>query len=283
MYLRNKTIFISGASRGIGLAIGIRAAQDGANVVITGKTDKPHQHLPGTIHSAAEAIEQAGGQALPLLMDVRDEQSVQRAVDTAAEHFGGIDVVINSASAIFRTPVATTEIKRWNLMMDIQVRGAFMVIKSALPHLRKSDNPHILNLSPPLNMDPNWFSGHIAYTMSKYAMSMMILGMSEEFRDDNIGCNALWPRVGIATAAIEFAVGDAEELRKCRKPEIMADAAYAIVSKPSRECTGHFFIDDSLLYAEGERDFKKYKMDPDAPWRPGMFIPDDNVPPPGAL
>ncbi len=283
MYLKNKTLFISGASRGIGLAIGLRAARDGANVVVAAKTAEPHKHLPGTIHTAAEAIVNAGGKALPVLMDVRDEASVQAAIDKAVETFGGIDIVVNSASAIFRTPLEETEMKRWDLMMDINARGSFLVAKTALPHLRKSDNPHILNLSPPLNLDPDWFAGHIAYTMSKYMMSMNILGMARELEPEGIACNALWPRVGIATSAIEFAVGNEEELRKCRKPEIMADAAYAVLSKPSRECTGNFFIDDTLLYAEGVRDFSPYKMDPNAPWRPGMYLFKDDQAPPGAL
>lgn len=283
MDLRGKTLFITGASRGIGFAIGQRAARDGANIVVAAKTVEPHRHLPGTIYSAAKAIEAAGGKALPLLVDVRDEASVQRAVDTAAEHFGGIDILINNASAISRTPVERTEMKRWDLMMQVNARGTFLASKAAIPYLRKAANAHVLTLSPPLNLNPRWFGGHVAYTISKYCMSMAVLGMAEEFRADGIAFNALWPRVGIATAAIEFAAADVDALRKCRKPDIMADAAYAILIKPSRQCTGNFFIDDTLLHAEGVHDFAPYKVDPTAGWRAGMFLPDDDIAPPGAL
>ncbi len=283
MNLQGKTLFISGASRGIGLAIGLRAARDGANIVVAAKTAEPHKHLPGTIFSAAEDIERAGGRALPLLLDVRDEASVTESFAKAADHFGGIDILVNNASAISRTPVEQTEMKRWDLMNQVNARGTFLASKAAIPYLRKAQNPHVLTLSPPLNLDPRWFSGHVAYTISKYAMSMAVLGMAEEFRAEGIAFNALWPRVGIATSAIEFAVGSAEELRKCRKPEIMADAAHAIFVKDSRQCTGNFFIDDSFLYAEGVRDFVPYKVDPTAGWRVGMFLEDDDVAPPGAL
>ena len=283
MSLSGKTLFITGASRGIGLAIALRAAREGANIVVAAKTAEPHKHLPGTIHTAAEAIAQAGGAALPVMVDVRDEGAVDAAMAVAAERFGGIDVVINNASAISRTPVGETEMKRYDLMMQVNARGTFLVTRAALPHLRRAQNPHVLTLSPPLNLDPNWFAGHVAYTISKYAMSMAMLGMAEEFRGEGIACNCLWPRVGIATAAIEFAVGDAGELRKCRKPQIMADAAYAILTKPSRACTGNFFIDDTLLYAEGVRDFDVYKNDPEAGWRAGMFLRDDDEAPLGAL
>jgi len=281
--LRDKTLFITGASRGIGLAIGLRAARDGANIVVAAKTAEPHKHLPGTIYSAAESIEAAGGKALPILVDVRDEASVQRAVDAAAERFGGIDILVNNASAISRTPVEQTDMKRWDLMMQVNARGTFLASKAAIPHLRNAANPHVLTLSPPLNLDPRWFGGHVAYTISKYCMSMAVLGMAEEFRAEGIAFNALWPRVGIATAAIEFAVADADALRKCRKPEIMADAAHAILTKPSRQCTGNFFIDDTLLHAEGVRDFGPYKVDPTAGWRTGMFLPEDDIAPPDAL
>ena len=283
MTLSGKTLFISGASRGIGLAIALRAARDGANIVVAAKTAEPHRHLRGTIYSAAAEIEAAGGQALPLAVDVRDDAAVESAVAAAVAHFGGIDVVVNNASAISRTPVEATEMKRYDLMMQVNMRGTFLLSKTAIPHLRRAANPHVLTLSPPLNLDPRWFAGHVAYTMSKYGMSMAVLGMAAEFRTEGIAFNALWPRVGVATAAIEFAVGNPEELRKCRKPEIMADAAYAILTKPARDCTGNFFIDDTLLYAEGVRDFAPYKVDPTAGWREGMFLPDDDRAPPGAL
>jgi citronellol/citronellal dehydrogenase len=283
MTLSGKTLFISGASRGIGLAIALRAARDGANIVVAAKTAEPHRHLRGTIYSAAAEIEAAGGQALPLAVDVRDDAAVESAVATAVAHFGGIDIVVNNASAISRTPVEATEMKRYDLMMQVNMRGTFLLSKMAIPHLRKAANPHVLTLSPPLNLDPRWFAGHVAYTMSKYGMSMAVLGMAAEFRAEGIAFNALWPRIGVATAAIEFAVGNPEELRKCRKPEIMADAAYAILSKPARDCTGNIFIDDTLLYAEGVRDFAPYKVDPTAGWREGMFLPDDDEAPPGAL
>lgn len=283
MSLAGKTLFITGASRGIGLAIALRAARDGANIVVAAKTAEAHRHLPGTIYSAAEAIEAAGGRALPLVVDVRDEAAIEAAVAAAAERFGGIDIVVNNASAISRTPVEETRMSRWDLMMQVNARGSFFTARAAIPHLRRAANPHVLTLSPPLNLDPRWFAGHVAYTISKYAMSMTVLGMAREFAPEGIAFNALWPRVGIATAAIEFAVGNAEELRKCRKPEIMADAAYAIFQKPARECTGNFFIDDTLLYAEGVRDFAPYKNDPAAGWRVGMFLPEGDEAPPGAL
>ena len=283
MNLRGKTIFVSGASRGIGLAIALRAARDGANIVVAAKTTTAHRHLAGTIYTAAAEIEAAGGKALPLVLDVRDDASIAAAVAAGAEHFGGIDIVINNASAISLTPVLETEMKRYDLMMQINARGSFLLAKTALPFLLKAENPHVLTLSPPINLSPRWFSGHVAYTMSKYAMSMVTLGMAAEYRDAGVAFNSLWPRVGVATAAIEFAVGNADELLRCRKPEIMADAAYAILTKPSRECTGNFFIDDSLLYAEGVRDFAQYKMDPDASSRLGMYLLEDDIPPPGAL
>jgi len=283
MSLHGKTLFISGASRGIGLAIALRAAQDGANIVVAAKTATPHRYLPGTIFSAAAAIEAAGGQALPVVLDVRADASVEDAVKAAVDRFGGIDIVINNASAISRTTVPETEMKRYDLMMQVNARGSFLLSKTALPHLLQAENPHVLTLSPPLNLAPRWFAGHVAYTMSKYAMSMVTLGMAAEYREAGVAFNSLWPRVGIATAAIEFAVGDAEALRQCRKPTIMADAAHAILTKPSRECSGNFFIDDTVLYAEGVRDFTKYKNDPDAGWREGMFLLDGDSAPPGAL
>lgn len=282
MSLKGKTLFVSGASRGIGLAIALRAARDGANIVVAAKTAEPHRHLPGTIFTAAEEIEKAGGTAMPLILDIRDAEAIDAAMAAAVDRFGGIDVVINNASAIFRTPVEETEPKRYDLMHSINVRGTYLVSRAAVPHLRKAANPHVLTLSPPINLDPKWFAGHVAYTMSKYGMSMTVLGMSAEFAPEGIAFNALWPRFGIATAAIEFAVGDREQLRRCRKPEIMADAAYAILTRPSRECTGNFFIDDTLLAEQGMTDFTSYKIDPTADSRIGMFLRDDDQAPPGS-
>jgi citronellol/citronellal dehydrogenase len=283
MSLRDKTLFITGASRGIGLAIALRAARDGANIAVAAKTTEPHPKLSGTIHTAAAEIVAAGGRALPLAVDVRDETSVAAAIAATVETFGGLDILINNASAISRTPVEQTEMKRYDLMQQVNTRGTFLVSRLAIPHLRKSQNPHVLTLSPPLTMSPRWFAGHVAYTLSKYGMSMCTLGMAAEFAADGIAFNSLWPRVGIATAAIEFAVGNRDELRKCRKPDIMADAAYAILTRPARRCTGNFFIDDTLLYETGVRDFSPYKMDPDAGWRPGMFLSDGDLAPPDAL
>jgi citronellol/citronellal dehydrogenase len=275
MTLKGKTVFISGASRGIGLAIAVRAARDGANVVIAAKTAEPHRHLPGTIYTAAAEVEAAGGRALPLMMNVLELDQVERAFAQAADHFGGIDVVVNNASAISKTPVEQTEPKRYDLMHSINVRGTFFVSRAAVPYLRESANPHVLTMSPPLNLDPRWFAGHVAYTMSKYGMSMTVLGMAEEFREEGIAFNGLWPRYGIATAAIEFAAADREQLRHCRKPEIMADAAHAIVTRPARECTGNFFIDDALLEEAGVEDFAQYSVDPSVPLRQGMFLRDE--------
>ena len=283
MNLKGRTLFVSGASRGIGLAIALRAARDGANIVVAAKTAEPHRHLPGTIFTAAEEIEKAGGTAMPLILDVRDADAIDEAIATAVARFGGLDILINNASAIFRTPVEETEPKRYDLMHSINVRGTFLVSRAAIPHLRKSSNPHVLTLSPPINLDPRWFKGHVAYTMSKYGMSMTVLGMAAEFADDGIAFNSLWPRFGVATAAIEFAVGDKEQLRRCRKPEIMADAAYAILTRPSRECTGNFFIDDTLLAEEGVTDFTAYKVDATADSRIGMFLRDDDQAPPGSV
>jgi len=281
MSLNGKTLFITGASRGIGLAIGLRAARDGANVVIAAKTADPHPKLPGTIYTAAEEIEAAGGKALPIVVDVRDEASVQAAVDQAVERFGGIDICVNNASAISLTPTLLTDMKRYDLMHQVNGRGTFLTTKLCAPHLKRASNPHVLALSPPLDLSPHWFANHVAYSMAKYNMSLCMLGMAEEFRPDGIACNALWPRTGIATAAIEFALTGEEGLKHCRTPEIMADAAYRIFLKPAREFTGRFLIDDTFLYEEGERDFDKYRMHPDAPLMPDFFVPADSVPPPG--
>lgn len=281
MSLAGKTLFITGASRGIGLAIALRAARDGANIVIAAKTAEPHKKLPGTIYSAAEEIEQAGGQALPLVVDVREPESVNAAVEAAVARFGGIDICVNNASAIQLTGTLQTDIRRYDLMHQVNARGTFIVSRACIPHLKQSANPHVLMLSPPLDMSPRWFAGHVAYTMAKYGMSMCVLGMAEEFKDDGIAFNALWPRTGIATAAIEFALTGEEGLRHCRSVDIMADAAHAIFNKPARACTGNFFIDDVLLYEAGERDFDKYRVDPSKALMPDFFVPENTPLPPG--
>ena len=281
MSLAGKTLFITGASRGIGLAIGLRAARDGANIVIAAKTAEPHKKLPGTIFSAAEEVEKAGGKALPVVVDVREPESVQAAVDAAVERFGGIDICVNNASAIQLTGTLATDFRRYDLMNQVNARGTFVTTRICLPHLLKASNPHVLMLSPPLDMSPRWFAGHVAYTMAKYGMSMCVLGMAEEFRDQGVAFNALWPRTGIATAAIEFALAGGEGMKHCRTPDIIADAAYAIFNKPARQCTGNFFIDDVLLYAEGERDFDKYRVDPTKPLMPDFFVPENTPVPPG--
>jgi len=281
MSLRGKTLFITGASRGIGLAIALRAARDGANIVIAAKTAEPHKKLPGTIYTAAEEVEKAGGQALPIVVDVREPDSVTAAVDATVARFGGIDICVNNASAIQLSGTLATDIRRYDLMHQVNTRGTFIVSRACLPHLLKAANPHVLNLSPPLDMSPRWFGNHVAYTMAKYGMSMCVLGMAEEFKDQGVAFNALWPRTGIATAAIEFALAGGEGMKHCRTPDIMADAAHAIFLKPSRECTGNFFIDDVLLYAEGERDFDKYRVDPSKPLMPDFFVPENTPVPPG--
>ena len=283
MSLQGKTLFITGASRGIGLAIGLRAARDGANVVIAAKTAEAHKHLPGTIYSAASEIEAAGGQALPLTVDVRDEASVMAAVEAAVARFGGIDICVNNASAIQLTGTLATDMKRYDLMHQVNARGTFLVSRACIPHLKKAANPHILALSPPLDLSPHWFGPHVAYTMAKYGMSLAMLGMAEEFRDDGIACNGLWPRTGIATAAIEFALTGKDGLAHCRTPEIMADAAHAIFTSPSRELTGRFLIDDSFLYERGMRDFERYSVEPGKTLMPDFFVPADSVPPPGVV
>ena len=281
MSLQGKTLFVTGASRGIGLAIALRAAKDGANVAIAAKTAEAHKHLPGTIYSAAEEIEKAGGKALPLIVDVRDEANVMEAVEQAAAKFGGIDICVNNASAIQLTGTLATDMKRYDLMNQVNARGTYLTSKACIPHLKRAANPHVLMLSPPLDMNPRWFKGHVAYTMAKFGMSMCVLGMAEEFREDGIAFNALWPRTGIATAAIQFALAGEEGMKSCRTTDIMADAAYAIFNKPSRDFTGNFLIDDTFLYGEGERDFDKYRVDPTAPLMPDFFVPEDSVPPPG--
>lgn len=282
MSLAGKTLFITGASRGIGLAIALRAARDGANIVIAAKTAEPHKKLPGTIYSAAEEVEKAGGQALPLVVDVREPDNVKAAVEAAVERFGGIDICVNNASAIQLTGTLQTDIRRYDLMNQVNARGTFIVSRACLPYLLKASNPHVLMLSPPLDMSPRWFGNHVAYTMAKYGMSMCVLGMAEEFKDQGVAFNALWPRTGIATAAIEFALAGEEGMKHCRTPDIMADAAHVIFNKPSRECTGSFFIDDLVLYEAGVRDFDKYRVDPTKPLMPDFFVP-ENTPLPAEI
>jgi citronellol/citronellal dehydrogenase len=281
MSLQGKTLFVTGASRGIGLAIALRAARDGANVAIAAKTAEPHPKLPGTIYTAGEEIEKAGGKALPLIVDVREEASVMAAVEATVARFGGIDICVNNASAISLTGTLGTDMKRYDLMNQINARGTFLTSKACIPHLKRSANPHVLMLSPPLDMSPKWFAGHTAYSMAKFGMSMCVLGMSAEFADDGIAFNALWPRTGIATAAIRFALAGDEGLRRCRTVEIMADAAHAIFEKPAKAFTGNFLIDDSFLYEEGVRDFDPYRVDPTQPLMPDFFVPDSSKPPPG--
>lgn len=259
--LKNKTVFITGGSRGIGQAIAVRLAREGANVAIAAKTAEPHPKLPGTIHTAAAEIEAAGGRALPLQVDIRDEEAVQAAVDETVRTFGGIDILINNASAISLTPTLQTDMKRYDLMHHINTRGTFLTSKLCLPHLLKAENPHVLNLSPPLNMETRWFAPHVAYTMAKFGMSMCVLGMAGEFKKQGVAFNALWPRTTIATAAVQNLLGGDQIIRRSRTPEIMADAAYYILSRPSRECTGNFFVDEEVLQAEGLTDFAKYRVD----------------------
>ena len=273
--LKNKTLFVSGASRGIGLAIAKRAAQDGANIVLAAKTADPHPKLSGTIYTAADEIIEAGGRALPVVCDIRDEENVRNAVNKGVEEFGGIDICINNASAIQLTGTLQTDMKRYDLMNQINARGTFLVSKVCLPHLIKSDNPHILNLSPPLDMDPKWFGPHVAYTIAKFGMSLCVLGMAEEFKEDGVAVNALWPRTAIATAAIKNVLGGDELMNISRSPEIMGDAAYVILTKDSRQFTGNFCIDDNLLADNGTTDFSKYAEVPFQQLAPDFFVPDE--------
>ena len=279
--LNGKTLFITGASRGIGLAIAKRAAKDGANIAIAAKTAEPHKHLPGTIFTAAEEIEAAGGKALPLIVDVRDENSVGEAVEKTVAQFGGIDICVNNASAINLSSTLDVEMRRYDLMHQVNGRGTFLTTRLCIPHLKKSANPHVLNLSPPLDMKAKWFAPHVAYTMAKFNMSLCVLGMAEEFRNDGIAFNALWPRTAIATAAVEFALGGDALMNRSRTPEIMADAAYLIFTKPAREFTSNFVIDDTFLYENGVTDFEKYRYNPDEKLVVDFFVPDDIAPPPG--
>ncbi|GEO81733.1 SDR family oxidoreductase [Pararhodospirillum oryzae] len=269
--LHAKTLFITGASRGIGKAIALRAAHDGANVVVAAKTDQPHPRLPGTIHATAAEIEAAGGRALPLCVDVRDEEAVGVAVTRAAETFGGIDIVVNNASAISLTDTPATALKRYDLMMDINVRGTFAVTRACLPWLRRADNPHILTLSPPPSLDSAWYGPHVAYTLSKMGMSLCVLGWAEEFREEGIAANALWPCTLIATAALGM-VGEAIPPGACRTPAIVAEAAWAILTRPARSCTGTFFLDEAVLREEGVDDFTPYAVEPGGRLWPDLFV-----------
>jgi citronellol/citronellal dehydrogenase len=279
--LQGKTLFITGASRGIGLAIALRAARDGANIVVAAKTDAPHPKLPGTIHTAAAEIARAGGRALPLVVDVRDEASVNQAIERSVENFGGLDIVVNNASAIQTTPTTQTEMRRFDLMHQVNARGTFMVSKYAIPYLQRAANPHILMISPPLDMQEKWFAPHTAYAMAKFGMSLVVLGLAGELRPQGIAVNALWPRTTIATSAIKNLLGGDEMMRMSRTPEIVADAAYVIFQKPARSFTGNFLIDDTFLAAEGVTDFDRYRVDPSAPLAPDFFVPDSPPPPPG--
>jgi citronellol/citronellal dehydrogenase len=280
MSLAGKTLFVTGASRGIGLAIALRAARDGANIAIAAKTAAPHPKLAGTIYTAAEEIERAGGKALPLMVDVRDEAVVRDALDKTAQKFGGIDIVVNNASAISLTPVVDTDMKRFDLMHQINARGTFVVSKWAIPYLEKAANPHILMISPPLDMKEKWFAPHTAYSMAKFGMSLVVLGLAGELRPKGIAVNALWPRTIIATAAIRNLLGGDERMHQARKPEIVADAAYAVFASPSRELTGRFLIDDSFLAEHGVADFDHYRVDPAQPLARDFFLPDDIPAPP---
>jgi citronellol/citronellal dehydrogenase len=280
MSLKGKTLFISGGSRGIGLAIAVRAARDGANVVIAAKTSEPHPKLPGTIHTAVEEIEKAGGKGLGVQCDIREEHQVAQAVAQAVERFGGIDVLVNNASAISLTPTLKTDMKRYDLMNQINTRGTYLCGKTCIPHLQKAANPHILTLAPPLDMKGKWFAPNLAYSIAKFGMSLCTLGWSEEFRKDGIAANSLWPRTLIATAAVNM-LGGENYMKQSRTPEIMADAAHYILTRPSREFTGRFCIDDVVLHEAGVKDFSRYLSVPGAKPLPDFFVPDDTPVVPG--
>ena len=277
--LQGKTLFITGASRGIGLAIALAAARKGANVAIAAKTEAPHPKLPGTIHTAAGEIEKAGGRALPLVVDVRDEASVKGAIERTVAALGGLDIVVNNASAIQLTGTLETDMRRFDLMHQVNARGTFMVSKYAIPHLEKAANPHILMLSPPLDLKEKWFAGHTAYSMAKYGMSLVVLGLAGELRPKGIAVNALWPRTTIATSAIKNLLGGDEIMRRSRTPDILADAACRIFAKPAKSFTGQFLIDDTFLAGEGVTDFDRYRVDPREPLAPDFFVPDEDKPP----
>jgi len=275
MGLKGRIFFITGGSRGIGLEIGKRAAKDGAKVVLAAKTAEPHPKLPGTIYTAADEIVDAGGEALPIILDVRDEANVREAVEQTVSHFGGIDVCVNNASAISLTSTPDTDMKRYDLMHQINGRGTYLVSKYCIPHLKRSNHAHILNLAPPLDMKPKWFGPHLAYTMAKFTMSMCVLGMAEELKLDKIAVNALWPRTAIATAAIKNVLGGEELMNISRTPEIMADAAYEIFIKDPLKFTGNFCIDDLVLFDAGVRDFSKYADVPFSELALDFFLPED--------
>ncbi len=270
--LKDKTLFITGASRGIGKAIALRAAQDGANIAVVAKTKEPQPKLPGTVYTAVEDIKNAGGDAIPCITDIRFEEQIQTAIDATIHKFGGIDILVNNASAISLSPTLELEMKRFDLMFSVNVRGTFLSSKLCIPYLKKAENPHILNLSPPLNLDPKWFKNNVAYTIAKYGMSMCVLGMAEEFKNDGIAVNALWPRTPIATAAVKNLLGGRSTIKHSRIPEIVADAAYLIVTKPSRECTGNFFIDEEILLENGITDLEKYSVEPKAELYQDFFL-----------
>lgn len=270
--LAGKTLLVTGASRGIGLAIALRAARDGANVVIAAKTTTEHPKLPGTIQDAALQVEQAGGRALAVRTDIRDQDEIAAAVQAAVEAFGGLDIVVNNASAISLTGTLDTPPKLFDRMFAINARGSYLVTQAALPHLLRAANPHVLNISPPLNMDVRWFGPHAAYTLSKYAMSVWVLGMAAEFRDKGVAFNALWPRTAIATAAVRNLLGGERVIAASRKPEIVADAAWCVLTRDSRTCSGNFFTDEGILAEEGEADFAKYAVRPGTPLFPDFFL-----------
>jgi citronellol/citronellal dehydrogenase len=275
MSLEGKTLFISGASRGIGLAIALRAARDGANIALIAKTAEPHPKLEGTVYIAAEEIEEAGGEALPIVGDIREEEQVFEAVSEAVERFGGIDVCVNNASAINLSGTEELEMKRYDLLQDINTRGAFVVSKACIPHLKRAENPHVLMLSPPLNLNPKWFKDHLGYTIAKYGMSMCTLGMAEEFREDGIAFNSLWPRTLIATAAVQNLLGGDEAMARARKPELVADAAHAILTRPSHQATGNFFLAEDVLAEEGVTDLSHYSYgDSNADLAPDLYVDD---------
>ncbi|MBD3193518.1 MAG: SDR family NAD(P)-dependent oxidoreductase [Candidatus Lokiarchaeota archaeon] len=270
--LKDKTLFITGSSRGIGKAIALKAAKDGANIAVVAKTSKPHPKLPGTVYTSVEEIEKAGGKGLACITDIRFEDQVKKSIEDTVEEFGGIDILINNASAISLTSTLHTEMKRFDLMWSVNARGTFLCSKLCIPYLKKSDNPHILTMSPPLDLNPKWFVNSLAYTMSKYGMSMCILGLAEEFKDHKIAANALWPKTAIATSAVKNLLGGESAIERSRKPEIVADAAYYIITEPSKECTGNFFIDEGVLKKNGVTNFARYAVNPDTELIKDFFL-----------
>ena len=270
--LQGKTLFVTGASRGIGLAIALRAARDGANIVVAAKTERPDPRLPGTIHTAVEEINKAGGNGLACACDIRFEEQVQSSVEKAVATFGGIDVLINNASAIHLSGTLETPMKRYDLMHDINTRGTFLCSQACLPHLLKASNPHILNISPPLNLETRWFAPHVAYTMAKFGMSLCVLGMSGEFKERGVAVNALWPKTVIATAAVQNLLGGGDVVKRSRQPGIMADAAYLLLTRSSRECTGNFFVDEDVLRQAGINELDKYSVTPGSDLIPDFFV-----------